>query len=359
MPVRRRALGRRLLAATAGLLLAAALTEGLWRLVEPPPTTAPTIRAVDGSEVPLSLVATFLGRDNEERGETGPSSRLAPNLDLKFCYSSLKRPWLDADGCVSVRTNSLGFRDLEFDVAKPDGQRRILCVGDSFTFGNGVPLEDTWVQRLETLLSESFDDAEVINGGFAAGDHRTGGYAPWIADDGLALDPDLVVIGICLNDLGSVPMALSPPPPDERWLGGASHVLNALQQRRVTREFEALELPDAGPLLDLVPEPWNAARAALNTLRDLCAERDVELLVVVFPMFFRLEEDRYPFHGLHHAVTEFCSGAQIDCFDLYPTFAGRPDRPLWIHPTDQHANPIGQALIAQALLPRVMGALQR
>ncbi|QDU84891.1 hypothetical protein Pla163_20090 [Planctomycetes bacterium Pla163] len=355
----RRTLTGRLLAAAVGLLLAAALSEGLWRLAEPPPTTAPTIRGADGTEVPLSLVATYLGRNDEDRAPTSPSSRLAPNLELRFCYSALERPWLDADGCVSVRTNSLGFRDLEFDATKPAGQRRVLCVGDSFTFGNGVPLEDTWVQRLEGLLEQRWDDVEVINGGFAAGDHRTGGYAPWIASDGLALDPDLVVIGVCLNDLGDVPMALTPPPPEERWLGGISHVLNALQDRRHRREFEATALPDAGVLLDLVPEPWNAARAALTTLRDLCAERDVELLVVVFPMFFRLEEDRYPFHGLHRAVTEFCGTAGIDCIDLYPTFAGQPDRPLWIHPTDQHANPIGQALIAEALLPRVVGALER
>lgn len=287
------------------------------------------------------------------------ASRLAPNLDLQFCYGGRNLPYLDENGCVPVRTNSLGFRDDEFAREKPDGETRVLAVGDSFTFGHGVRAEDGWVERLEDALETRLGTVQVINGGFATGAHRTADYTPWIAQDGLALDPDLVIIGLCLNDIGEFPMAVAAPPVESPWLGGASHVLTAIQERRQREAFEAQPLPDAAILLDLVPEPWLETQAALRTMRDLCAEQGAGFLVVVFPMFFRLERERYPFLEVHARIDAFCTEAGIDHVDLYPVFEGRDDRSLWVHPSDQHANPRGHALIAESLLPEVVQLLER
>jgi len=113
-------------------------------------------------------------------------------------------------------------------------------------------------------------------------------------------------------------------------------------------------LPEAAVLLDRVPEPWAQARATLTTTRDLCAERGVELLLVVFPMFFRLERERYPLLGIHERVAAFCGQESIHCIDLFETFEGMDDRSLWVHPSDQHANPRGQRIIARALLEPVL-----
>jgi len=354
---RSRRIVRRLAGALAGTLAALLATELVWRAVEPGPIAPPTIRASDGAEVPLSTVGTYLGRDAPPAPGAPAASRLTPNLDLRFCYADLGLDYLDADGCVRVATNDLGFRDEPFTREKPPGQTRVLAIGDSFTFGNGVRLEDTWVQRLEGLLEERLGDAEVVNGGFATGATRVGDYLDWIASDAFAFEPDLLVIGLCLNDLGDVPMAVKAPPVERRWLGGTSRVLNALQDRRQRARFERTPLPDATVLLDLVPEPWEAARATLTATRDLCAERGVGLLVVVFPMFFRLERERYPLLGVHQRVTEFCAAAEIPCVDLFETFEGMDGPSLWVHPSDQHANPRGQAIIADALLGPVLERL--
>ena len=49
-------------------------------------------------------------------------------------------------------TNDLGFRTHPTE--KPPGTRRLLVVGDSWTFGPGVDESETFTRRLEGLLAE-------------------------------------------------------------------------------------------------------------------------------------------------------------------------------------------------------------
>ena len=51
-----------------------------------------------------------------------------------------------------VRINGQGFRnDHDFDPVVPNGRLRIICSGDSFTFGEGVANDQTWCQLLARL----------------------------------------------------------------------------------------------------------------------------------------------------------------------------------------------------------------
>src|SRR5713101_7589063 len=47
-----------------------------------------------------------------------------------------------------VQTNSLGLRDSEVGPEPRPGTLRVLALGDSQTFGNGLNLSDTWPKRL-------------------------------------------------------------------------------------------------------------------------------------------------------------------------------------------------------------------
>jgi lysophospholipase L1-like esterase len=355
-----RHVAKRLAALVGGLVTALVCAEVAWRLFGPRPLAEPTIRTPDGAQVPLATITSFVKRGDVSTpsdGESGPRGRLAPNLDVRFCFDGPPPPNGDADGCIEVRTNALGFRDEEFTADKPTGETRILCVGDSFTFGNGVRAEDTWVEQLEERLAARHAPVQVINAGFATGDHQPGGYDAWIASDGLALAPDLVIVGVCLNDLGDVPMALIAPPVERPWLGGACRILVHLQQLRADRAYALQEFPDARLLLELVPEPWNATRAGLVRIRAACTARGVPFAVVVFPMLERTQTGRYPYQGLHTAIAEFCDAQGITRFDMLDAFLGREARALWAHPTDQHPSPEAHALIANALVGPVEALL--
>ncbi len=68
------------------------------------------------------------------------------------------------DRAYSVHTNSLGFRDsIVRDVPLKASRRRIVFIGDSYTFGIGVDYDQTFVGKLAAELSKT--GTEVLNAG--------------------------------------------------------------------------------------------------------------------------------------------------------------------------------------------------
>ena len=69
-------------------------------------------------------------------------------------------------------TNSLGFSDRDFATEKPLGSRRILCFGDSFTEGDGAPVDSAYPVLLEHKLNtlDSSTSWEVWNVGLCGSD---------------------------------------------------------------------------------------------------------------------------------------------------------------------------------------------
>ena len=98
--------------------------------------------------------------------------------------------------------NSLGLRDEELAEEKAPGVFRILVLGDSMTFGPAMNLDQTYPKVLERLLNEGAEDQvqyRVINGA-VSGYNSFQELATWRAMHSV-LDPDLVIVGICVNDV--------------------------------------------------------------------------------------------------------------------------------------------------------------
>jgi lysophospholipase L1-like esterase len=95
-----------------------------------------------------------------------------------------------------VYTNSLGMRGEELE--SPKKRFRILCVGDSHTFGWGVTEEETYPARLAEELG-----VEVINGGVPA--MKPDDVAQWVDAHAPTIQPDLLLFGI------------RPPPSQVNW----------------------------------------------------------------------------------------------------------------------------------------------
>lgn len=99
--------------------------------------------------------------------------------------------------------NSLGLRDREVDIKK--GNRyRILCFGDSWTFGWGVDIENSWPRKLEQFFhKKGFNNIEVINCG--QGGQWTTTYKKYMLKAVPLLKPDLVLVGVMqLDDLAQL-----------------------------------------------------------------------------------------------------------------------------------------------------------
>lgn len=78
--------------------------------------------------------------------------RNIPNLYIQDMYGKGKY----------LKTNSQFFRnDKDFKMNVPEGKTRIICSGDSFTFGYGVDNDHTWCQQLISIDSR----LETVNMG--------------------------------------------------------------------------------------------------------------------------------------------------------------------------------------------------
>lgn len=112
--------------------------------------------------------------------------------DPDLGWSSKKNYFDPAEG---IMINSRGFRNTrEFDLHPPQGKLRVICSGDSFTFGFGVKNDDAWCQQL-TVLN---DKIETINMGQRA--YGIDQAYLWYLRDGIGFEHQAHVFGIIYDN---------------------------------------------------------------------------------------------------------------------------------------------------------------
>ncbi len=106
-------------------------------------------------------------------------------------------------------TNSKGLRDREFYFdKKPD--LRILALGDSFTFGEGVEAEGTYPKMMEWILQKKYpkENIAVVNCGVSG--YGNDQELNFLKREGVYYKPDLVILGLYMgndfldNEIGGV-----------------------------------------------------------------------------------------------------------------------------------------------------------
>lgn len=109
-----------------------------------------------------------------------------------------------------VKLSSWMFREREFSARKPGGTFRIMVLGDSLTWGVGLPASRRYTELLENMLHDQRPEIkwEVLNFGFDAMD--TIKEAETLHDLGPFVAPDLIVVGFCFNDTTSQSQEYSP-----------------------------------------------------------------------------------------------------------------------------------------------------
>lgn len=270
------------------------------------------------------------------------------------------RPGVDAvvgRNRVHIHINAAGLRDdRELPTAKPEGVYRIVVLGDSFTFGGKVAVEDTFPRSLERSL-QSLDPSrryEALN--LAVPGYNTQQEMWSLKESGLAYHPDLVIANFVLNDAGRaqqlVPHASRFPVWLRRILKRSDLVrfvyasvkqMKFLMRGGAFREAEKYsEFADGNP-------GWDASRAALAEIQRLASAGHAELLVVIWPMLVDLRGD-YPHRDKHHVVAAECRRLGISVLDLLPTFEGHEASVLWASRNDHHPNKTALQMGADAVL---------
>ncbi|MEM7306143.1 MAG: SGNH/GDSL hydrolase family protein [Planctomycetota bacterium] len=291
--------------------------------------------------------------------------------------SNLRLTWENRPGAVRVteyrggadapptivehRINAQGFRGPEVAQPKPPGTYRVACLGDSHTFGTGVPEGATWPAHLERMLAAvGGADVEVMNCGVSAYDTQR--EVLLLRERVLDYAPDLVLLQYHVNDV-SPRNALGWKPPHSgrlaRWTDpGSTGVLRRL--RAVSRAASIaldrlhgylLVREESGLSLDGYAEAspgWRMVCAGLVSARDLLAEQEVDFAVVLYPYLLRRGE-HLSSHEAFRRVSDFCRSEGIPCLDTESAFLPYDVEALRVHPRDPHANAAANRIFAGAV----------
>ena len=239
---------------------------------------------------------------------------------------------------------------------------RIAVIGDSFTAGVGVQLDDTYGAKLERLLN--------LNDGVLPAEVRVIAHAGTstfqqrnMLLEALANHPDIVMLGICLNDMEDWTHPLKIQRWRDEWMSPAPSKFQAffLRHSRVA-SFLASRFWAAGSSRRCVNyyrhlyDPAGAGvlrfKNAIQWFRDECAARQVAFVPVIFPlMSFDFSPGRYPMQFAHEAIRGICRDYGISCLDLLPAFQeDDPERMQAVPGIDPHPDEIAHRIAAETIL---------
>jgi len=264
-----------------------------------------------------------------------------------------------------VRVNALGLRGAEAPEG-PDGPR-VLCVGDSFVYGQGVAEADTIPGQLEAALARrraaGAPRAHVLNAGHRA--YATEQELALIAELAPRVAPEVVVLVWFPNDLEEVdPAALA-----ERVAAGQPFCFDVggpFDGERAA-SWERTQLLRSSALVMKLHDAWQDAhyRAAtpaaleagyarlarsLATLAALAQQHDFAVLVAVLPpsSLVAVDEER---GSAAPRVLSLAAVAGLAGLDLLPALRAqrRADGRLHVLPYDGHYDGRAYAAVGEEL----------
>lgn len=183
------------------------------------------------------------------------------------------------------------FRQRPMEIPKPPGTRRLMVVGDSYTFGVGLAEEERYTEILQGLLQRvrARHSWEVVNLGLMGA--PTTFERDLVLGLGPLLDPDRIIVGFCFNDVD--PTGPFPSAEHERFdrkhgtwirivektMGGISLPRLAARFRLSTERWGEItgRLPDYPTRLrrayDPSSPPWKLFESALSDIAAFSKRR--------------------------------------------------------------------------------------
>jgi hypothetical protein len=299
-------------------------------------------------------------------------------------------PW-----CIEMRfkqhvhgEEELALRDRQFSARPLKDRLRLSFVGDSFTVGEGVPLEDALPKQFEQMVKGNIEVANVAWSGNNIWHMETNVSKAFsvLASDGAVavLIPNDVHYGNVhrIQEAGIHDLVMrhdhalreyQSQDPVLRYLGWSRIVQlgwSRWQAHRISRRtiewYLSLYEPEQNP------DGLAGMRRAMRTFAE-APRRGVK--IVIYPLMIGFESG-YPLQPIHDRIALMAKEAGLDVLDLAPVFAGQKTEDLWVHPIDHHPNGRAHRMAAEAIVrwlreehpsflappddrPAVSGGLQR
>jgi hypothetical protein len=255
---------------------------------------------------------------------------------------------------VSVYINELGMRDRNLE-KKHDGELRILLLGDSVTFGWGVPIEATFGRKLESILASKLGrPARTVNTG--VGSYNTVQEYAVLRTYADLIEPDVVVLLYLINDIETNDAPFDPwsqvslqgKSPREAitillgksWLYRLGHFV--FRYSRTSRPAS----------LDKNARGVRESMSALSAIATFCRERGIKFITFFYPL------RRISLGGLPSAVfSEIQTVGRNHGFyvaDVEPWLADVDMRLVTNSRIDPHPNERGHEILAAGMAEFLM-----
>ncbi len=268
-------------------------------------------------------------------------------------------------------TNSIGLRGGELGLSFAPDELRVVCLGDSCTFGKGVIERHSWPRQLERLLAgELGTDHPIAVANLGVNGYSGETYRRIFADLGDQIRPDLVVVGYNLNDFPNAIQAVDQKVFNERGLRkflsqDLRDKLGRLALYRFVRQTyyqvkrksdwakaEALASGAADEGLD--SEVWRRQEEHLVAIRDQAVGYGAEIAVFLFPYESQVYLDSYDTTPIDR-LKEVGARNGIPVIDLAELFresarSEDPPRELFLRGDRYHPNAEGYHLVARRVL---------
>ena len=284
---------------------------------------------------------------------------------------------------VPVQINNVGLRGRDVVIPKPNGVYRIVALGNSITFGYGVPNEKTFPQDLELLLHQNLVTSvhyEVVNAGMPGAGLSY--YEYFVRKRASQLNPDLILICMSLNDITVYhPSAAEPPVRNlsrvrklNYYLLRHSHLYELwyVNFKSLLYGFGILDLrkADAGALLPIEPpsplqaRAWDSTTTILDRIMEEVHEQDVRAVLVLFPAepqistktlnfydrSFHIKLDSIALAGNpQQTLAHYAHSHGVLMVDLLPAFRDSPRDDLFLRNVSISFDPIHPSVVGDQI----------
>jgi len=245
---------------------------------------------------------------------------------------------------ADVAISAQGLRDRDFDPAPPPGRIRIMMLGDSLTFGWGVPGDRTYSKRLEQMLRGSGRDVEVVNTG--VGNYNTEMEVAYFLERGIKLKPQYVVLNYFINDAEPTPRY------DVSFVARHSraYVYFASRADAFLRQASMAQHSDWKTYYASLYQQGDGLKrvaAAVARLAQRCREEGIALYLANYP---ELRDPRdYPFPYVDRAIERIASENGLKYVPLLGAVRELEPESLWVTRPDPHPSVRAHEAFAQAL----------
>lgn len=259
-----------------------------------------------------------------------------------------------------TKINSQGLRDKEYSSEKPSNTYRIVVLGDSFTFGDGIALEETYTKQLENILNEKLNDKnyEVIN--FGVDGYNTIQEAEVLKEKAIKFDPDLIIIGYLPNDAEISGQNKLDNTQEENEIKKSAYFkfMNFLNKysrfvQYVRAKVLNLNLYHKGYISyfsEIYAEDsieWQKNMESIKKIADIGKENNIPVLLIIIPIPAKF--NNYHLGDIHEKVKIESINNDLYVLDTLAYFQNQELNEITVSMYNPHLNKKGNEIIANAI----------